>query len=110
MGAALGDVLKFTGQICPIFYASRETVEWNGRTCERWVTMIRKPDGSEEWQGPYKAKSDAIAITGYIAKAEEKRRIERATYADDPLFRLVDSLSPDERRALSILLARDKGS
>lgn len=50
------------------------------------MTKIHYPDGAEEWSGPYKTKADAIAITGYIASAERKRRAERAEFAHDPFF------------------------
>ena len=60
---AVSNVLPFTGQKVPIFFASWEECEMNRRVCERWVVMRLDPDGTREMYHPMRTKKDAGSVS-----------------------------------------------
>lgn len=99
-------MIPFPGQTCPIAYASREVIEWRGRDSERWVVMIRQPDGSETWLGPMKTKADAVGIAALMADGWRKDR-ERASA--NPLADALAKLSEGDRRMMTKALRQQFG-
>jgi len=76
-------IIPFTGQVFPIYKPSRELIAWRGREVEKWVVLVRDPDGSENWHGPLKTKSDAVWLAGELAEGDRKKRAREASELED---------------------------
>jgi hypothetical protein len=99
-------VLPFTGQRCPIIYASREEVEWRGKVRERWVVVTLEPTGESSWQGPVPNRKEAEWLASILAKAATKDRMDRA---ENPLLDAIYRLPTEYRVMMTEALRRQFG-
>ena len=69
----MSNFIPFTGQRGKLYYTGREEIEVRGKPRERWVVVVREPDGEESYY-PVKTKHDAEWMTGILRKVESQRR------------------------------------
>jgi hypothetical protein len=90
----------------PIFYASREEIEWRGKVREKWIAITLQPGGESTWHGPMPNRMEAEAVAALLARASEKERRERA---ENPLLDAIHKLPVEFRAMMTEALRRQFG-
>jgi hypothetical protein len=99
-------ILPFSGKHCPIYYASREEIEWRGRVREKWIVIKLQPDGECSWHGPLPNRKEAEWLASILAKAATKDRVDRA---ENPQLDAIIRLPTEYQGMMTEALRRQFG-